>query len=133
MQHTTRITLGGLSLGISIALLSSASVCEASQNAAAQHSARLTRGGLLQKPLTCQRAAEAGIDEYQAFYGCKQAAESGLPEAQYQLGMMYLNGSGVTADDELALLWLSKAANAGDSQALAVIEYVLNNDIGYGC
>jgi TPR repeat protein len=54
-------------------------------------------------------------------------------EAQYQLGMMYLQGEGVTASDEEAMKWLWYAADWSYLQAGEILEYVLNNDFSYGC
>jgi len=38
------------------------------------------------------------------------AANEGLASAQYNLGLMYLNGSGVSQDDKTAFKWIQKAA-----------------------
>jgi TPR repeat protein len=46
-----------------------------------------------------------------------KAAEQSHPRAQYNLGIMYLKGLGVPRDKELFRLWMSKAANLGDSGA----------------
>ena len=48
----------------------------------------------------------------------KKRAEAGAPTAQYDLGVRYLNGTGVEKDKELARKWLSKAATNGNSQAV---------------
>ena len=40
----------------------------------------------------------------------RKAAEQGLPEAQFNLGRMYVSGQGITADQSLAYVWLSLAA-----------------------
>lgn len=46
-----------------------------------------------------------------------KAAESGNADAQNSLGVLYLNGNGVPADHEEALLWTEKAAERGNLQA----------------
>jgi len=40
-------------------------------------------------------------------------AEDGEPLAQYRLGMMHLNGIGVTADEAVAIEWLERARASG--------------------
>lgn len=44
-------------------------------------------------------------------------AEQGNPKAQYSLGMMYLNGLGVTQDDQQAAILIRKAAEQGIAEA----------------
>ncbi len=43
-----------------------------------------------------QRGLGVEENEYQGFYWCRKAAEEGLLEAQFHLGLMYLQGVGVT-------------------------------------
>ncbi|MSP00145.1 MAG: sel1 repeat family protein [Acetobacteraceae bacterium] len=45
------------------------------------------------------------------------AARAGLPEAQARLGLCYLNGHGVPANQAEARHWLERAADAGDATA----------------
>jgi len=72
-------------------------------------------------------------DEYSAFEWCKFAAEEGMLEAQFQLGLMYMEGEGVTEDESEAMRWLWMAADRGYPQATEMLEYVLSNDFTYGC
>jgi len=44
-------------------------------------------------------------------------AERGDPIAQYNLGIMFLQGKGVTKDNAAAVKWLKKAADQGNSDA----------------
>ena len=44
-------------------------------------------------------------------------AERGDAKAQYNLGVMYANGNGVTEDDEEAVKWYRKAAEQGVEEA----------------
>jgi hypothetical protein len=53
-----------------------------------------------------------------------QEAESGDVLAQYNLGVNYLKGKGVSQDRRQALFWLEKAAAQGDEDAPGVIEIV---------
>ena len=43
----------------------------------------------------------------------KPLAEQGLPEAQHNLGLMYVNGQGVSQDYAEAVMWYRKAAEHG--------------------
>jgi len=45
------------------------------------------------------------------------AAEQGHADAQYNLGMMYDNGHGVTQDYVRAMEWYRKSANQGNANA----------------
>jgi len=44
-------------------------------------------------------------------------ADKGNARAQYNLGMMYISGRGVTQDDAQAIAWWRKAAERGDADA----------------
>ena len=50
-------------------------------------------------------------DVARAVHWYKAAAEQGIPFAQYNLGVMYGEGSGVERDERIAFEWLSKAAS----------------------
>lgn len=43
----------------------------------------------------------------------EQAAKQGSPEAMHWLGRLHINGQGVPRDDNMAMMWLAKAAAAG--------------------
>lgn len=44
-------------------------------------------------------------------------AEQGNADAQFNLGLMYFNGTGVPQDDQLALKWFRLSADQGDAFA----------------
>ena len=57
-------------------------------------------------------------DNYeQAFHLWQSLAQQGDAEAQFNLGVMYSNGQGVTQDYRQAAAWYQKAANQGDERA----------------
>ena len=66
-------------------------------------------------------ADRARLDEAKAVEWYRKAAEQGLAEAQYNLGVMYLNGTGVAKDEAKAVEWYRKAAEQG----LAMAQYNL--------
>ena len=76
-------------------------------------------------------------DEYNGFSWCKMAAEEGHLEAQFQLGLMYLEGEGVTEDESEAQEWLWAAADRGYPQASEVLTYIFsddnNDEHSFGC
>ena len=43
----------------------------------------------------------------------RKAADHGFAEAQYNIGVMYANGTGVPENDALAVKWYRKAAEQG--------------------
>jgi TPR repeat protein len=69
-----------------------------------------------------------------AFEYFKRAAEEGIVDAQFQLGMMYLNAVGMTQeDDDRALEWFWRAADAGHQEAKEMFDFVINSDFTFGC
>ena len=55
------------------------------------------------------------------------ASYFGDPEAQYQLGMLYVDGTGVERDPRRAVPWLVLSANKGHYKAQAVLGRILFN------
>jgi len=53
-------------------------------------------------------------------------AQEGNPEAQCQIGVAYLNGTGVSQDFTRGLYWLVKSADAGYAYARFVLADVFN-------
>ena len=49
--------------------------------------------------------------------GLRTPAEQGDAEAQFNLGVMYANGEGVTQDDKEAVKWYRLAAEQGNAEA----------------
>lgn len=60
-----------------------------------------------------------------AVYWWKAAANHGDADAMHHLGSCYINGLGVSADQNLAIMWIAKAAAAGHVIALAQIKALL--------
>lgn len=58
----------------------------------------------------------------QAFVLLKPEAEKGQPDAQYAVGYMYYYGQGVVEDRKQAWYWISKAANAGQHDAIEALK-----------
>ncbi len=76
-------------------------------------------------PKSKPKVAEAEKENYEAV--AKETlpdAEAGVPEAQYLLGMMYVNGKGVSADFVEAYKWLELAAAQGDAEAVKARDLV---------
>lgn len=70
-----------------------------------------------------------------AFKEFREAAEEGHSDSQFNLGLMYENGLGVSKEEKMAVAWYLKAALQGNSNAqynLAVLyENGLGTDINY--
>ena len=47
----------------------------------------------------------------------RKAADQGIAEAQFNLGVMYRDGQGVTQDYAEAVKWFRKAADQGNADA----------------
>ena len=54
----------------------------------------------------------------EAFIRLKPVAEKGVPDAQYAVGYMYYYGEGVVEDRTQAWYWITRAAHAGQPDAL---------------
>jgi tetratricopeptide (TPR) repeat protein len=60
----------------------------------------------------------------------KALAEKGLAGAQYNLGLMYYKGQGVTQDYAEALKWYRKAADKGDAGAKYILGFMYHQGQG---
>jgi TPR repeat protein len=59
-----------------------------------------------------------------AVYWLELAAKQQVSDAMHLLGGCYLEGSGVLKDDNLAMMWIAKAASLGHSIAIAQIQSI---------
>lgn len=57
-----------------------------------------------------------------AVYWLELAAKQQVADAMHLLGRCYLEGKGLAKDDNLAMMWIAKAASLGHSIALAQIQ-----------
>ncbi len=69
------------------------------------------------------RAAQAG-DYETALAEWVPLAEQGGSAAQYNLGIMYKSGLGVTESDRTAVKWFAKAAEQGDAEAQFMLAHM---------
>ncbi len=60
-------------------------------------------------------------DEKKAMELYHKAANQDQPDAQYNLGVCYLNGTGVKRDRAQAVYWCSEAADQGHEDAAIVV------------
>lgn len=74
-------------------------------------------------------AVQAG-DYAAALQEWRPLAEQGGANAQFNLGVMYLNGGGVSQDYKEAANWYRKSAEQGDSQAQTNSDFMYLQ--GYG-
>ena len=79
---------------------------------------------------------EKGLDAYKAgdhetaLQDWRPLADQGHAEAQYELGIMYAKGLGVTEDDAAALRWFRRAADQGNAQTEFFIGWMYVNGEG---
>jgi len=59
-----------------------------------------------------------------AVYWLELAAKQQLSDAMQLLGCCYLTGNGLSKDDNLAMMWIAKAASLGHPIALAQIQSI---------
>ena len=62
--------------------------------------------------------------------GYRVRAEQGSAEAQYQLGLSYAGGRGVSQDYSEAVRWYRRAAEQGDARALDSLAYMFYRGLG---
>lgn len=103
-------------IGISTNQLSSLRNCAESGNVLAQF-----------KLATLYTTESKIKDPNDAYYWNLQAAKNGHVEAQYNVGIMLLDGIGVTQDSFEAIDWLFKSSKAGHIKAKEVFTYVMEN------
>jgi len=60
----------------------------------------------------------AELQTSQKYFYAKRAAEEGNPRAQFDLGLMYANGTGVEKNEALALMWFNRASQNNLTKAL---------------
>lgn len=59
-----------------------------------------------------------------AVYWLELAAKQNLPDAMHLLGSCYAEGNGLAKDDNLAMMWIAKAASLGHALAQAQIQSI---------
>jgi len=65
------------------------------------------------------------VQDYRhAFIRLKPEAEKGQRDAQYAVGYMYYYGQGVVENRKKACIWISRAAKAGQPEALIAIKKI---------
>ena len=74
-------------------------------------------------------AAERG-DYTTALKEWRPLAEQGNPDAQYNLGIMYRHGEGVTQDYKEAIKWLKLAAEQGNASAQSNLGAIYDQGLG---
>src|ERR1700687_3198039 len=74
--------------------------------------------------------AHARGDYAKALRLIRPLANDGDAAAQFNLGLMYITGPGVTRDDAEAVMWFRKAADQGDAVAEFLLGYQYANGIG---
>ena len=63
-------------------------------------------------------------DYRSAFIRLRPAAEHGQHDAEYAVGYMYYYGQGVVEDKRQAWFWISRAAAAGQPDAIAAADMI---------
>lgn len=65
------------------------------------------------------------VQDYRhAFIRLKPEAEKGQPDAQYAVGYMYYYGQGVIENRKKACVWISRAAKAGQPEAVIALKKI---------
>jgi TPR repeat protein len=70
---------------------------------------------------------DAALSLYEAAQWYRAAAEQGEAEAQYQLGLMCIDGAGITEDATEGFDWIARATLQGHPGATRVFNYLLKN------
>lgn len=79
---------------------------------------------------------EEGLKAYKrerysrAFDLFSEAAEAGVAKAQYLLGKMHLDGKGIDADPQTAVMWLERAAANDHRKAALLLGKIYSSGMG---
>lgn len=65
-----------------------------------------------------------------AFYWFQQAAQQSSADAMQWLGHCYIHGKGVSRDDNVGIMWISKAASLGHVIAQGQMTGLISNALG---
>jgi TPR repeat protein len=76
------------------------------------------------------RAYDLNKDYANAKLWYEQAAEAGSAAAMDGLGNLYMNGNGVTEDDNLAAAWFQKSADLGDADGMLNLGILYESGLG---
>ncbi len=94
--------------------------------------ARSQRSQLLLKAEKMRLSGDYELQvEAVAYY--QQFAQQGDAESQYWLGVMFLDGSGITEDNDAALEWISRAADQDYPPAKKLLAHLLATDFDMDC
>ena len=90
----------------------------------------MTTINLTANPFSQMRPALVVAESHtsQKYFYAKRAAERGNARAQFDLGLMYANGNGVAKNEELALMWFTRASENNFAKVLTV-KKVLNTRV----
>ncbi|MDE2958102.1 MAG: tetratricopeptide repeat protein [Bacteroidota bacterium] len=69
-------------------------------------------------------------DQQEAAKWVRLAAEQGIAWAQYNLGVMYANGRGVSRDEREAWVWFRRSADQGHSKAQFNLAVMYDQGLG---
>jgi TonB family protein len=81
------------------------------------------------QPASSGEGYDQSIDA-ETFYFLLEAAEQGSPSAQFRMGMIYLQGNGVTQDLSEAVQWLRKASEQGNAPAHSTLGAMYATGLG---
>lgn len=73
-------------------------------------------------------SGDAKKDYVTAFYWAEKAAYRGMADAQYLLGSFYRDGTGVTANIDMAKRWLLMASKQGHEEAQIQLSKLLDGE-----
>jgi len=80
--------------------------------------------------LTLDENSSSAADLEEALSWYEKAAASGLPDAQNSLGVKFLNGEGVVANETTARYWFRKAAAGGSLDAMHNLGVLYEEGLG---
>ncbi len=100
-------------------------------NSQAQLVAQATAGNDVDQTNLREAMSAVQRSDYSAAFNIySNLANHGNPIAQVNLGLLYLEGKGISADDEKASYWIQKAANQGNAHAQGSLGFMYSNGRG---
>lgn len=91
------------------------------------------RGSLSKRQAAMYRQSDDYANQVGAAEWYKKSAQAGDAESQYWLGVMYLDGSGITEDDDEALYWIGQSAAQNYPPAEKLLDHLLATNFDMDC
>lgn len=92
-----------------------------------------TNSNITKQQAECYRKSDNYVYQVDAVEWYLKSAQKGDAESQYWLGVMHLDGNGITEDEDEAFKWIGLAADQGHRPAVKLLAHMIDNDLELDC